>query len=248
MTKRIAAVMVCAVVFAVSCAKKPKSVADVSAAGTYVGDLLETDAPSRTITLTLNPDQTASMSIDYRNGQPAVVQSGTWNAGSSQIDLALEHESLSFAREGETLILNDSEDAGYGEMGLTLTKSTVAHPVLSSPVGFVWQWMGTQTPVERIVPDDPTRYTLEFLPDTTVVAHIDCNRGHGKFTLDGKAITIGPLATTRMACPSGSLDSVFGKQLEAARVMFFQGDTLYLDLYADSGTMQFSQMPEPPKN
>ena len=119
---------------------------------------------------------------------------------------------------------------------------------ISSPVGFVWKWEGTQTPVERIVPDDPARYTLEFLPDTTVVAQIDCNRGRGPFTLDGKAITIGPLATTRMACPDGSFDAVFSQQLEAARVLFFRGDTLYLDLYADSGTMQFSQMPEPPKN
>lgn len=119
---------------------------------------------------------------------------------------------------------------------------------ITNPVGFVWKWEGTQTPVERIVPDDPTRYTLEFLPDTTVTAQIDCNRGHGKYTLDGPAITIGPLATTRMACPPGSLDTVFGKQLDAARIMFFRGDTLYLDLYADSGTMQFTQLPEPPKN
>ena len=119
---------------------------------------------------------------------------------------------------------------------------------ITNPVGFVWKWEGTQTPVERIAPDDPTRYTLEFLPDTTVAAQIDCNRGHGKYTLDGQAITIGPLATTRMACPPGSLDAVFGKQLEAARHIFFRGDTLYMDLYADSGTMQFTQLPEPPKN
>ena len=51
--------------------------------------------------------------------------------------------------------------------------------VITSPVGFVWKWEGTQTPVERITPDDPTKYTLEFLPDTSVVAQIDCNRGTG---------------------------------------------------------------------
>jgi len=129
-----------------------------------------------------------------------------------------------------------------------IPQRTPGATVFTSPVGFVWKWEGTQTPVERIAPSDPTRYTIEFLPDTTVVAQVDCNRGHGPFTRNGPAITIGPLATTRMACPAGSLDTVFAQQLEAARVMFFRGDTLYMDLYADSGTMQFTQMPEPPKN
>lgn len=118
---------------------------------------------------------------------------------------------------------------------------------ITSPVGFVWKWEGTQTPVERIVPDDPTKYTLEFLPDTSVVAQVDCNRGRGAYNLDGQSITIGPLAITRMACPEGSLDAKFLQQLEAARHIFFRGDTLFVDLFADSGTMKFSQLPEPPK-
>jgi heat shock protein HslJ len=63
--------------------------------------------------------------------------------------------------------------------------------------------------------------------------------------MDGKSILIGPLATTRMMCPDGSLDAKFAQQLEAARTIFFRGDTLFMDLFADSGTMKFSQMPEP---
>ncbi|HEU4928865.1 MAG TPA: META domain-containing protein [Candidatus Krumholzibacteria bacterium] len=140
------------------------------------------------------------------------------------------------------------EESATKEQQSDIPQLTPDATKFTSPVGFVWKWEATQTPVERIVPPDPTRYTLEFLPDTTVTAQIDCNRGHGKYTLDGPSITIGPLATTRMACPPGSLDAVFAKQLEAARILFFRGDTLYMDLYADSGTMQFSQMPEPPKN
>ena len=126
-----------------------------------------------------------------------------------------------------------AETAGSGQVEIT------------SPVGFVWKWEGTQTPVERIVPANPADYTLEFLPDTTVVAKIDCNRGHGKYRMDGKSIVIGPLATTRMACPPGSLDGTFAQQLDAARSIFFRGDTLFMDLFADSGTMKFSQLPEP---
>ena len=126
------------------------------------------------------------------------------------------------------------------------TAGSMEQPVeITSPVGFVWKWEGTQTPVERIVPPNPADYTLEFLPDTTVAAQIDCNRGHGKYQLEGKSILIGPLATTRMACPPGSLDGKFLQQLEAARSIFFRGDSLFMDLFADSGTMMFSQMPEP---
>jgi heat shock protein HslJ len=137
--------------------------------------------------------------------------------------------------------------AGCGKKESAEPAHTIASGEITSPVGFVWKWEGTQTPVETIIPDDPTRYTLEFLPDTTVVAQVDCNRGSGKFRMDGKSIAIGPLAMTRMACPPGSLDAQFAQQLEAARTMFFRGDTLFMDLFADSGTMKFSQQPEPPK-
>ncbi len=125
---------------------------------------------------------------------------------------------------------------------------STADIAITSPVGFVWKWESTQTPVERVVPDDPAQYTLEFLPDTSVVAQVDCNRGKGPYKMEGKSIAIGPLATTRMMCPPGSLDAQFVKQIEAARTVFFRGDTMYMDLFADSGTMKFSQMPEPKSN
>ena len=102
-----------------------------------------------------------------------------------------------------------------------------------------WRWIATVTPVERITAPDPGRYTLEFLPDSLLAAQLDCNRGSGAYHLDGKSIRIGPLATTRMMCPPGSLDTKFAQQLDAARVWFMQGDTLMLDLFADSGTMRF---------
>ncbi|HET6350320.1 MAG TPA: META domain-containing protein [Candidatus Krumholzibacteria bacterium] len=102
-----------------------------------------------------------------------------------------------------------------------------------------WYWLGTVTPVERIVPPSPDTYTLEFLPDSTLRALLDCNRGSGNYHVSGKRIRIGPIAATRMMCPPGSLDAEFGKQLDAARAWFMQGDTLMMDLFADGGTMHF---------
>lgn len=119
--------------------------------------------------------------------------------------------------------------------------------VITSPVGFVWKWEGTQTPVERVVPTDPTRYTIEFLPDSTVAAQLDCNYGGASYLIDGRSIRITPFTTTLIGCPEGSLGGVFSQQVESARAIYFRGDSLFLDLFADSGTMTFSQLPEPPR-
>lgn len=102
-----------------------------------------------------------------------------------------------------------------------------------------WHWIGTQTAVEWIACPDPSRYKIEFVPDSLVAAQIDCNRGSGPYHLNGKSIRIGPLATTRMMCPEGSLDTKFAQQLDAARIWFMHGDSLMFDLFADSGTMRF---------
>jgi heat shock protein HslJ len=102
-----------------------------------------------------------------------------------------------------------------------------------------WKWIATQTPVRRIACVDPDVYTVTFLPDSTVRLLIDCNRGSGPYHVSGKSIRVGPVATTRMMCPPGSMDTVFGQQIDAARVWFMQSDTLMLDLTADGGTMRF---------
>lgn len=102
-----------------------------------------------------------------------------------------------------------------------------------------WRWVFTVTPVARVVCPVPERYALEFLPDSTARVILDCNRGSGSYHVDGKSFRIGPIASTRMMCPPGTIDTEFAKELDAARGWFMQGDTLMLDLFADSGTMRF---------
>jgi hypothetical protein len=86
----------------------------------------------------------------------------------------------------------------------------------------------TVTPVERIAPDDPAKYTIAFLSDSSVAAQIDCNRGFGRYHIDGKAIRIGPLASTRMGCPPGSLRyHIRSNSCDAAPRWFTQSDTLH---------------------
>jgi heat shock protein HslJ len=111
-------------------------------------------------------------------------------------------------------------------------------------IGKRWQWVGTQTPVERIEVIAPERYTLLLGDDGRARMQFDCNSGGGDYRIGTGSLEFGPLMSTRMACPENSQDHVFVRQLEAVRIFFVENGYLYLDLFADSGTMRFEEMVE----
>ena len=111
-------------------------------------------------------------------------------------------------------------------------------------VGPSWHWVATQTPVDLVTPGDPSLYTIQFNADGSANLRADCNRGRGSYatTPDG-GLVLGPAALTRALCPPGSLDGKFLTQLNNTAHWFFRGDTLYIDLKMDSGTMRFARGP-----
>jgi len=98
-----------------------------------------------------------------------------------------------------------------------------------------WHWVATVTSTARIVCDNPDTYALTFLPDSTVRLLIDCNRGSGPYRIDGHDIRIGPVATTRMMCPPGSMDAAFAANLDSVQHWSHNADTLQLQM--NSGSM-----------
>jgi heat shock protein HslJ len=63
----------------------------------------------------------------------------------------------------------------------------------------------------------------------------------GSFSItDSQEITIGPLATTSVACPPGSIGDDFVQGLINAAIYFLQDGDLFLDIRYDTGTMRFS--------
>jgi heat shock protein HslJ len=107
--------------------------------------------------------------------------------------------------------------------------------------GTVWRWTETVTSNgTRIKPDAPERYTLEFQPGGKIAVRADCNRGSGSYTLNGAALTFGPIATTRAMCPPGSKDAEFLRGLAAVSGQLFRGNDLVLTLKLDSGSMIFA--------
>jgi heat shock protein HslJ len=105
----------------------------------------------------------------------------------------------------------------------------------------VWHWEATVTPVEKIEVPAPERYTLELEPGGAALLRADCNRGRGSYEIGDGQIKLGPIATTRMACPPGSLDGRYLADLARVTTFFVEGGTLYLELPMDSGTMRFGR-------
>jgi heat shock protein HslJ len=114
-----------------------------------------------------------------------------------------------------------------------------ARDTTPNAIGTVWQWVGTQTPVERTVVEDPTRYTLELRPDGRAQVRFDCNNGAGSYDIADGQLSFGPLMSTRMACPDDTQDHVFMSQLEKVSSYFLRDGELFLEMPYDSGTMRF---------
>ena len=106
-----------------------------------------------------------------------------------------------------------------------------------------WQWESTTTPVERITVPTPERYTLFLNEDGKAEIRFDCNRGGGEYMIAAGKLSFGPLISTRMACPEGSLDGPFMRDLQRVATFFIADRQLYLELPYDSGTMRFREAP-----
>ncbi len=110
-------------------------------------------------------------------------------------------------------------------------------------LGKTWEWVGTITPAEKITASNPERYTIRLTEDGKLQARFDCNRGGGDYKISAGKLSFGPLLSTRAACPPGTLDGPFMKDLQRVVSFFLEDGNLYLELPLDSGTMRFRPAP-----
>jgi heat shock protein HslJ len=117
-----------------------------------------------------------------------------------------------------------------------------------------WAWQRTEySDGTTVTAANPNNYTVTFHGDYTVpfpasglaVIMADCNTASATYTLDGASLTFGPAATSLVACPPGSQDTVFLRDLSQTATYVFDGDQLVLNLRFDSGNMIFSPLPPP---
>jgi heat shock protein HslJ len=134
----------------------------------------------------------------------------------------------------------EQQRAATGGKPVSTDRAEDPHLVLNR----TWHWMGTTTPVEKITVPDSGRYTIRLTDDGKVQGRFDCNRGGGAYDISEGKLSIGPLLSTRMACPANSLDGRFMRDLQRVSLFFVQDGELYLELPFDSGTMRFRSQPQ----
>ena len=89
-------------------------------------------------------------------------------------------------------------------------------------------WQVTSVEGSTVAEPGKTKFVVEA--DGTFAASIGCNAMRGKAEIQGSSLTIGPMASTRMACPEplGSLEAAFQRALQQSASFRRDGETLTL--------------------
>jgi heat shock protein HslJ len=227
-----------------------------TATATYRGDAPAASGPARRIELRLRTDGTMTWMTDYRNNRAPVIEEGRWYPISvEEFDLIVESRDgtpvnpsvIRFVKKGDSLHTTAESADQFGPRGLQLkqVKSAAAAARASAPVTGIaaplglWRWEGVLAASDKVVVDQPERYTLEIQPGGKALVRADCNRGSATYKMDGRGFSIKLGAMTRAACPADSLSDRFLKALESAVSQRTRGENLFLDLPAERGTLKF---------
>jgi heat shock protein HslJ len=113
-------------------------------------------------------------------------------------------------------------------------------PAATPLAGTSWEWVRLSDPVQQYEIQNPAAYTLTFENNTNLSIRADCNTVRGTYTAtaDG-ALSIALGASTQVACPPGSRGDEFTRRLSAAAIWFFRDGNLFIDQFADGGTLEF---------
>ena len=90
----------------------------------------------------------------------------------------------------------------------------------------------------RFVPEDPSRFTVEFQADGTIRVRADCNGCGGSYTMSGEQLTVGPLVCTLIACPT-TRGQEFVSLLEGTTDVDADGSELEIE--SPDGTLELTR-------
>jgi heat shock protein HslJ len=146
--------------------------------------------------------------------------------------LSLTSAAMISTNEIGELILTPGEGADEGAGTLTFQRSLL---------GTIWRWTVFQSSDDsEITPEDPSRFTIEFIDEDTVAIGADCNRGRGIYTRNGSEIDIDIQLLTRAYCGDDSLHDQYIQFLDEAVSVVFVDGGMHLSMPMDAGIMSFS--------
>ncbi len=117
--------------------------------------------------LTLNPDGSATMTTDYLNGQPVIVETGTWQVNDdgtvttsfTQVgeNVLATPDVITFAQQDNALVAVEFDPEAYGSEGLTLVKNGEAVAGAPAPAEGTVPAEGATpaAPAEPVAPAEP---------------------------------------------------------------------------------------------
>lgn len=138
----------------------------------------------------------------------------------------------------QKLILNPTSSQTTSQQGATDAVTLSAHDALA---GTAWRLVQIMSMDHRVdVPDDRSRYTLEFNADGSMRVHADCNFGKGsRASASAGHLRFGQIAATRVMCPPGSLHDRYMAQFPWVRSYIIKEGRLFLATMADGSIIEF---------
>ena len=122
-------------------------------------------------------------------------------------------------------------------LGLPLISCSEGVKGASDVVGGVWRLssMRLAGASSSFVPDDASRFTVEFKADGTIGVRADCNSCGGSYALSGDRLTVPGMACTLALCatPQGG---EFANLIEGVSTLGKDGETT-LELASPDGTI-----------
>jgi heat shock protein HslJ len=125
----------------------------------------------------------------------------------------------------------------------TSPATSISESVEAGIVGLIWDWVAFQDTagLSDLTIENPEKYTLSLLPDSSAAIQADCNQLNWPYTLDGGSLTFDSLGpSTLVFCGEESLDQQYISFLAETVTYVTEGDTLFLNLIFDSGNMVFA--------
>jgi heat shock protein HslJ len=147
-----------------------------------------------------------------------------------------------FIALGFYLFLNNTkEEIKYVEIIPQQTENQA--PVSSNSIYNSWRWIQTtEYSGEIIKPNNSNDFILKITPQGKLISTTDCNTISASIVAHSGTINIGQINSTKKACPNQILESKYIYDLGRAISYEIKGDVLYIELFKNSGTIQFERV------